>query len=64
MVGCSSLVSQLIALFNRGQFHRLVMKHRADCYPKGYNSVDYFVAMLFCQLAQAKRLLSLDHGAP
>jgi hypothetical protein len=64
MAGCSSLVSQLIALFNRGQFHRLVMKHRAGCYAKGYNSLDYFVAMLFCQFAQAKSLLGLYHRAP
>jgi len=38
------------------KFYRLVVKHRAERYSKGYNSWDHFTAMLFCQLAQAKSL--------
>ncbi len=56
MVRCASLFSQLVALFNRGHFYQLVRKHRAEHYSKGYSSWDHFVAMLFCQLAQAKSL--------
>lgn len=56
MVRCASLFSQLIALFSRQQFYGLVIKHRSERYAKRYNSWDHFVAMLFCQLAQAKSL--------
>lgn len=62
MVRCASLFSQLIGLFQRGQFHRLVIQHRAERYAKGYNSWDHFVAMLFCQLAQAKSLREICGG--
>ena len=56
MVKHASLFSQLIALFNRYQFHSLVVQHKAERYSKGFSSWDQFVAMLFCQLAQAKSL--------
>lgn len=52
----SSLFSQLVALFNRNQFAWLVYRHQAGRYSKEYKSWDHFVAMLFCQLAQAKNL--------
>jgi tetratricopeptide (TPR) repeat protein len=63
MVCCSSLFGQLISLFSRRQFHELVVKHRAERYAKGFNSWDHFVAMLFCQLAQAKSLREICGGA-
>jgi len=62
MVRCASLFSQLVALFSRGQFHHLVKKHRAERYSKGFGSWDHFVAMLFCQLAQAKSLREICGG--
>ena len=62
MVRCSTLFSQLIAIFNRKQFYRLVINHKAERYPKGFNSWDHFVAMLFCQLAQAKSLREICRG--
>jgi len=62
MIRCASLFSQLITLFNRQQFYRLVSKHRAERYSKGFNSWDQFVAMLFCQLAQAKSLREICGG--
>lgn len=62
MVRCSSLFSQLVALFSRGQFYHLVKTHRAERYGKGYSSWDHFVAMLFCQLAQAKSLREICGG--
>lgn len=62
MVRCASLFSQLIALFNRNQFYQLVIKHKAERYSKGFNSWDHFVAMLFCQLAQAKSLREISGG--
>lgn len=62
MVRCASLFSQLIGVFSRQQFHRLVIKHNSERYSKGYNSWDHFVAMLFCQLAQAKSLREICGG--
>jgi len=62
MVRCASLFSQLVAFFNRGQFLHLVVKHRAERYSKGYSSWEHFVAMLFCQLAQAKSLREICGG--
>jgi len=62
MVRHASLFSQLVALFNRGQFHNLVHRHQAERYAKGFDSWDHFVAMLFCQLAQAKSLREICGG--
>jgi hypothetical protein len=62
MIRCASLFSQLVALFSRVQFYQLVMKHGAERYSKGYSSWDHFVAMLFCQLAQAKSLREICGG--
>ncbi len=62
MVLCASLFSQLVALFNKTQFYHLVKNHRAEQYSKGYSSWDHFVAMLFCQLAQAKSLREICGG--
>jgi len=62
MVRCASLFSQLVAIFNRREFLHLVVKHRAERYSKGYSSWEHFVAMLFCQLAQAKSLREICGG--
>ena len=62
MVRHASLFSQLVALFNRGQFHGLVFRHKAERYAKAFNSWEHFVAMLFCQLAQAKSLREICGG--
>jgi hypothetical protein len=62
MVRGASLFSQLIATFNRQQFYHLVTKHKSERYSKGFNSWDHFVAMLFCQLAQAKSLREICGG--
>ena len=62
MVSHASLFSQLVALFDRGIFHNLVYKHKAELFSKGFTSWDHFVAMLFCQLAQAKSLREICGG--
>jgi len=62
MVRSASLFSQLVGLFGRQKFYRLVMKHHTERYSKGYSSWDHFVAMLFCQLAQAKSLREICGG--
>lgn len=62
MVRQASLFSQLIALFSRQRFYELVYKHGTERYSKGFSSWDHFVAMLFCQLAQAKSLREISGG--
>lgn len=62
MVRHASLFSQLVTLFDRNNFHRLVSKHQAERYSKGFDSWDQFVSMLFCQLAQAKSLREISNG--
>ncbi|MCK5348736.1 MAG: IS4 family transposase, partial [Desulfobacula sp.] len=62
MVRHASLFSQLIAFFDRNKFKNLVMKHQTERYSKGFKSWDQFVAMLFCQLAQAKSLREISGG--
>ena len=62
MVRHASLFSQLIALFDRQKFYELVYRHGSERYAKGFHSWDHFVAMLFCQLAQAKSLREICGG--
>ena len=62
MVRHASLFSQLVALFNRQKFYELVFMHKAERYSKGFGSWDHFIAMLFCQSAQAKSLREICGG--
>jgi hypothetical protein len=62
MVRHSSLFSQLIAVFDRQKFYQLVYRHQSERYAKKFSSWDHFVAMLFCQLAQAKSLREICGG--
>jgi len=62
MVRHASLFSQLVAMFDRKNFHQLVFRHHSERYAKKFSSWDHFVAMLFCQLAQAKSLREICGG--
>ena len=62
MVRTASLFSQLIVLFDRRKFQELAFKHKTEKHSKGYSSWDHFIAMLFCQLAQAKSLREICGG--
>ena len=62
MVRTASLFSQLLDLFPRNQFQRSVKAHRAERYTKGFTCWEQFVAMLFCQLAQAHSLREICDG--
>ena len=42
MVRCASLFRQLMGLFYRRQFHKLVVKYRTERYAKGFTSLDHF----------------------
>jgi hypothetical protein len=62
MVRVASLFSQTLTLFSRTEFHSAVRQHRAERYSKGFSCWDQFVAMMFCQLAQAKSLREICSG--
>ena len=62
MVGHSSLFSQLLLLLNRRQFARRVKECCAEKAAKGFSCWSQFVAMMFCQLAQAKSLREIIDG--
>jgi len=62
MAQCASLFSQILALFNRGDFAGIVRKHQAERHAKGFTCWNQFVAMLFCQLAQAHSLREICGG--
>ena len=62
MVRHASLFSQLVALFDRKRFYQLVYRHSSERYAKKFSSWDHFVALLFCQLAQAKSLREICGG--
>ena len=58
----TSLFSQILQVIPRVSFSRLVHKCGAERHAKGFSSWDQFVAMLFCQLAQAKSLREISDG--
>jgi hypothetical protein len=62
MVRVASIFGQLLALFPRTEFQNAVNRCRAERYSKGFACWDQFVAMLFCQLAQARSLREICGG--
>jgi len=57
-----SLFSQVLTLFQRSDFARHVRELKAEYHARGFSSWDQFVAMLFCQLAQARSLREIVDG--
>lgn len=62
MVHPTSLFSQILCIISKHEFARSVKELKSDRYAKGFGSWDQFVAMLFCQLAQAKSLREICDG--
>src|SRR5512147_1637995 len=62
MLRWSSLFSQLLGTINRLSFARLVQQYKAEKAAKGFTSWEHLVAMLFCQLAQARSLREISGG--
>ena len=58
----TSLFAQILQLLPRTEFARLVKRTGVERHSKGFASWDQAVAMLFCQLAQAKSLREISHG--
>jgi len=62
MVRTASIFSQLLDVFPRIEFEKAVRDHQAERYGKGFRCWEQFVAMLFCQLAQAHSLREICGG--
>jgi hypothetical protein len=58
----SSLFSQLLGVIDRSLFGRLVRETEAEKSAKGFTCWEQLVAMLFCQLAQARSLREIVGG--
>jgi hypothetical protein len=57
-----SIFSQILQLIPRDKFEEAVEKHQAERHARGFSSWGQLVAMLFCQLAQAKSLREITEG--
>lgn len=57
-----SIFSQILQLIPRDRFEGAVRQHQAERHARGFSSWGQFVAMLFCQLAQAKSLREITEG--
>ena len=57
-----SIFSQLLQLFPRGEFERLVRETQAERHARGFTCWGQFVAMLFCQLGRAHSLREICGG--
>ena len=57
-----SIFSQILQLIPRDKFEAAVEKHQAERHARGFSSWGQMVAMLFCQLAQAKSLREITEG--
>jgi len=57
-----SIFSQLLQLFSRYDFEKMVRETKAERHARGFHSWDQFVAMLFCQLGRAHSLREICGG--
>lgn len=62
MLRVASLFSQVLGLFPRTEFQQAVKQHHAERHAKGFTCWEQFVAMLFCQMAQAHSLREICGG--
>ena len=57
-----SIMNQLLQIFPRSEFQQTVKETKAERHARGFRSWDHFVAMLFCQLADAQSLREITGG--
>ena len=62
MSNTASLFTQILSLFQRSDFARHARELRAERHARGFSCWSQFVAMLFCQLAQARSLREISDG--
>jgi hypothetical protein len=57
-----SIMTQLLQVFPRNEFYQEVKQTKAERHARGFASWDHFVAMLFCQMADAQSLREIIGG--
>lgn len=57
-----SIFAQVLRLLPRMEFEQAVQKHRAEKHAKGFSCWTQLIAMLFCQLGQARSLREIVGG--
>lgn len=57
-----SILNQLLQIFPRAEFEAAVRQTKAERHARGFRSWDQFVAMMFCQLADANSLREICGG--
>ena len=62
MKASCSIFSQILKLFPRSDFQRMVKESKSEVASKGFSSWSQFVAMLFCQLGRAHSLREIEGG--
>lgn len=62
MIRVSSIFSQLLQLFPRMEFERAVQETKAERHARGFTCWGQFVAMMFCQMGQARTLREICGG--
>lgn len=62
MIRVASIFSRMLSLFPRADFRYAVKEHQAERFAKGFSCWEQFVAMLLCQLAQARSLREICSG--
>jgi len=62
MTNTASLFTQILSLFQRSDFVRHVRELKAERHARGFSCWSQLVAMLFCQLAQARSLREISDG--
>jgi hypothetical protein len=55
-------MNQLLQVFSRNEFEKVAKETKAERHARGFRSWDHFVAMLFCQLADAQSLREITGG--
>ena len=62
MTRVSSIFSQMLQLFSRHEFERVVAEHQAERNARGFTCWGQFVVMLFCHLGRAQSLREICGG--
>lgn len=63
MAYCPTILSQMLKLFSRYDFEKLVSKHRAGFHARGVRSWSQCVALLFSQFAGQDQTASSSFGS-
>lgn len=58
----SSMFGQVLQIFSKREFYQAVKETQSEKRAKGFSSWNQFVAMLFCQLGQARSLREISGG--